>query len=74
MLETWFVTNREEFELQWSYDHIWQLTKQGFVNWGVRREDIGSTPLRKYPDNLKTITKALVQLVLKTLVQVIRVS
>jgi hypothetical protein len=36
-----------------------------------RREDIGSTSLRKYPDNLKTITKALVQLALKTLVQFI---
>jgi hypothetical protein len=35
-----------------------------------RREDIGST----YPDNLKTMTKALVQLVLKTLVQFIRLS
>ena len=40
----------------------------------LHREDIGSTSLRKYPDNLKTITKALVQRVLKTLVQVIRLS
>jgi hypothetical protein len=39
-----------------------------------RREDIGSTSLRKYLDDLKTITKAVVQLVLKTLVQFIRVS
>ena len=36
---------------------------------GLRREDIGSTSFRRYPD-LKTNTKALVQLDLKTLVQV----
>jgi hypothetical protein len=36
---------------------------------GLRREDIGSTSLRRYPD-LKTNTKALVQLDLKSLVQV----
>jgi hypothetical protein len=40
----------------------------------MRGEDIGSTSLRKYPNNLKTITKALVQLVLETLVQFNRLS
>jgi hypothetical protein len=39
-----------------------------------RGKDIGSTSLQEYPDNLKTITKALVQLVLKTLEQFIRLS
>jgi hypothetical protein len=40
----------------------------------VRGDDIGSMSLRRYPDDLKTVTKALVRLVLKTLVQFIRLS